>query len=182
MSASQRAVVALGANLGDRASTLRSACDALGGIGRVVACSRFYETAPVGPPQPMYLNAVALVDTRKSPHEVLDALLEIERRFGRERGERWGPRTLDLDLIALGQAVIDTPGLSLPHPEAARRAFVLVPLCEVAPDWTFPDGQTARQLASALDEASVAGVRPSSASGKPSSTNDEPSSTPESPL
>lgn len=160
MSVRQRAVVALGANLGDRVATLSAACEALRDIGRLVACSRLYETAPVGPPQPMYLNAVALLDTDKSPREVLDALLETERRFGRERGERWGPRTLDLDLIACGQAVVNAPGLRLPHPEAAHRAFVLVPLCEVAPDWRFPTGQTARALLDRLDASVVSDVRP----------------------
>src|SRR5690606_13887966 len=85
--------------------------------------------------------------------------LDIERRFGRERRLRWGRRTLDLDLIACGDTVVSEPGLTLPHPEAARRAFVLVPLCEVAPDWPFPDGRTARQLLAELDPQALAGVR-----------------------
>lgn len=160
MSTLQRAVVALGSNLGERATMLRSACAALEALGHVVACSRLYETAPVGPPQPQYLNAVALVDTLLSPRQALEALLDIERRFGRERGERWGARTLDLDLIACGRAVVDEPGLCLPHPEAARRAFVLVPLCEVAPDWTFPDGRSACELSLALGAEVLADVRP----------------------
>lgn len=154
-----RAVVALGANLGDRAATLRGAMAALSELGDVVAQSSLYETAPVGPPQPAYLNAVALVDTALPAREVLDRLLDIERRFGRQRRLRWGPRTLDLDLIACDDIVLAEPGLTLPHPEAARRAFVLVPLCEVAADWPFPDGRTARQLLAALDPQILAEVR-----------------------
>lgn len=154
-----RAVVALGANLGNREATLRGAVKALSELGDVVSRSSLYETAPVGPPQPAYLNAVALVDTALPAREVLERLLDIERRFGRERRLRWGPRTLDLDLIACGDTVVSEPGLTLPHPEAARRAFVLVPLCEVAPDWPFPDGRTARQLLAELDPQALAGVR-----------------------
>ena len=156
----ERAVVALGSNLGDREATLRGACEALAELGTVVTCSRFYETAPVGPPQPRYLNAAALLDTALSPHELLAGLLDIERRFGRERRERWGPRTLDLDLVAYGARVVDEPGLRVPHPEAARRAFVLVPLCDVAPGWRFPDGRTAEALRDALPVEARAEVVP----------------------
>lgn len=160
MSNVQRAVVALGSNLGDREAMLRSACATLQSLGAVVACSRLYETAPVGPAQPLYLNAVALVDTSLSPRQTLDVLLEIERLFGRQRGERWGARTLDLDLIAHGQSIVNETGLTLPHPEAARRAFVLVPLCELAPEWTFPDGQTADALARSLAADALVDVKP----------------------
>lgn len=160
MSVTRPAVIALGANLGDRAATLGAAFEALSSIGVVTARSRLYETAPVGPPQPHYLNAVALVNTALEPREVLNRLLEIERRFGRERRQRWGPRTLDLDLIACGRAVVDEPGLRLPHPEAGGRAFVLVPLCEIAPDWVFPDGRSARDLAEALSPSALADVKP----------------------
>lgn len=154
-----RAVVALGANLGNREATLRGAVKALSELGDVVSRSSLYETAPVGPPQPAYLNAVALVDTALPAREVLERLLDIERRFGRERRLRWGPRTLDLDLIACGETVIAEPGLTLPHPEASRRAFVLVPLCEVDPQWRFPDGRTASELLGELDPQTLAGVR-----------------------
>ena len=154
-----RAIVALGSNLGDRAGTLRAALTELGGLGRLVSASHLYETAPVGPPQPAYLNAIALVDTTRSPRALLEGLLAIERGHGRERRERWGPRTLDLDLVAYGEQVVEEPGLHVPHPEAPRRAFVLVPLCEVASAWRFPDGRTASELRDALPAAELAGVR-----------------------
>src|SRR4051812_41966994 len=126
--ARETAVIALGANLGERAETLRRATDALGALGEIVAKSSLYETAPVGPAQPDYLNAIVLLRTALEPVELLAALLEIERGLGRERREKWGPRVIDLDLVAYGERTLDLPGLTLPHPEAHRRAFVLAPL------------------------------------------------------
>ena len=136
------AVVALGANLGDRAATLRGALDALEsaeGVG-VQRVSPVVETDPVGgPEQPEYLNAVALVRTALGPAELLDLLHRIESDFGRVREERWGARTLDLDLIVYGEVgtpcevVSDDPHLTLPHPRAHERAFVLVPWSQVDP-------------------------------------------------
>lgn len=147
------AVVGPGSNLGDREATLRGAVLRLGRLAatRLVRVSSLCETAPVGPvPQGPFLNGAALLETRLEPRRLLDALLEIERAFGRVREVRWGPRTLDLDLLLFGDAVLDEPGLSVPHPELLVRAFALSPLLEVWPDAIDP--RTGRLL-SAADEA-----------------------------
>jgi 2-amino-4-hydroxy-6-hydroxymethyldihydropteridine diphosphokinase len=129
-----RAVVGVGANLGDRLATLRMAATELTRIARVEKTSRVYATAPVGgPPQPEFLNAAAAVVYEGAPLDLLDALLAIEARLGRVRGERWGPRTVDLDLLWIEGVAIDTPRLVVPHPRLHERAFALVPLLEVAP-------------------------------------------------
>jgi 2-amino-4-hydroxy-6-hydroxymethyldihydropteridine diphosphokinase len=136
----QRAYVALGSNLGDRAAHLRAAIAGLAatpGVERVVA-SAVYETQPVGPPQGRYLNAVAALDTTLAPRALLARLAELERAAGRLRGERNAPRTLDLDLLLVGDACIDTPELVLPHPRLHERAFVLVPLAELAAEAVHP--------------------------------------------
>jgi 2-amino-4-hydroxy-6-hydroxymethyldihydropteridine diphosphokinase len=125
-------------------------------IGSVVALSSVYETAPVGPPQPHYLNAAARLLTRHSPLEVLRAVLEIERTAGRERRERWGPRTLDLDLLWIRGRQVDEAGLSVPHPRLCQRAFALLPLLDVAPDAADPlTGQPYARLLPALDCSGV---------------------------
>jgi 2-amino-4-hydroxy-6-hydroxymethyldihydropteridine diphosphokinase len=129
----RRYVIGLGANLGDRRATLCSALTALGQHGRVRGISAVYETAPVGPAQPDFLNAAVLLESRLSPQALLAELLGIERRHGRERRERWGPRTLDLDLLCADELVLDEPGLSLPHPQLPLRAFALMPLLDVVP-------------------------------------------------
>jgi len=153
------AVVALGSNLGDRAATLREALRRLADAGGIEAKSPLYETDPIGPPQPCYLNAVVLLRTELNPERLLAALRRIESDLGRERRERWGPRTLDLDLVSYEGLVRDDPALRLPHPEAHRRAFVLRPLCDVAPEFEIPGRGTARALLDALSEAERAGVR-----------------------
>ena len=137
-----RAAIGLGANLGDRERTLRSAGHAIGRrIGSVVASSSLWETAPIGgPEQGPYLNAVVVVDTELAARGVLEHLLDIERDHGRERGHRWGPRTLDLDLLLFGDEVMEEPDLSVPHPRLTQRRFVLEPLLEVWPDAALPDG------------------------------------------
>jgi 2-amino-4-hydroxy-6-hydroxymethyldihydropteridine diphosphokinase len=127
-------VIGLGANLGDRRQSLRSAVVALGRAGQVVRLSDLYETAPVGPPQPDYLNAALLLQSGLGPGALLTALLEVEQQHGRARREKWGPRTLDLDLLCSPGLVHDGPQLTLPHPELERRAFALVPLLDVLPD------------------------------------------------
>ena len=137
-----RAYVGLGANLGDRERTLREAVDALGaGEGiEVVAVSTLRETEPVGVgPQPRFLNGAAALDTTLESRELLDRLLDVEQRFGRVRvpGEH-GPRTLDLDLLLYGDARIDEPGLTVPHPRLRERRFVLEPLAELAPGLVIP--------------------------------------------
>jgi len=135
-----RACVALGSNLDDPVGQVRRAfaeLDALPGT-RLVTRSRLYHTAPVGPPQPDYVNAAAVLDTTLDADALFDGLLAIEKAHGRVRAERWGPRTLDLDLLVYGDAVIDTPRLTVPHPQLGRRPFVLLPLAEVAGDLVVP--------------------------------------------
>ena len=135
------AYIALGANLGDPASTVRAAFGALANLpeSRVVHCSSLYRTAPVGiVDQPEFVNAVAQLETMLAPEALLDALLDIEHRFGRIRGEKDGPRTLDLDLLLYNDQFIDLPRLTLPHPRLHLRAFVLQPLAEIAPDLVIP--------------------------------------------
>jgi 2-amino-4-hydroxy-6-hydroxymethyldihydropteridine diphosphokinase len=152
-----KAAVALGSNLGDRLDHLRAGLDGLGGLGTVVAVSKVHETDPVGgPEQGRYLNAAVLIDTDLAPLDLLAGLLEIERGRGRERKERWGPRTLDLDLIAYEGQTIDLPTLEIPHPRAHDRGFVLAPLVEVWPDATLADGSTARE---ALAGVGLSGIR-----------------------
>jgi 2-amino-4-hydroxy-6-hydroxymethyldihydropteridine diphosphokinase len=137
-----RAYVGLGANLGDREAALRAALTALDaneGID-VTAVSTFRETDPVDyVDQPRFLNAAAALDTTLAPRELLDALLEVERSLGRTReGPRFGPRTIDLDLLLYGDESFDEPGLTVPHPRLHARAFVLEPLAELDADLVVP--------------------------------------------
>ncbi|HEV3407499.1 MAG TPA: 2-amino-4-hydroxy-6-hydroxymethyldihydropteridine diphosphokinase [Gaiellaceae bacterium] len=144
-----RAYVGLGSNLGDRERHLGSALAALDAPDvRVVAVSRFRETDPVGyVDQPRFLNAAALVETELSATELLERLLAVERSLGRERtGPRYGPRTIDLDLLLYGGERIDQPGLTVPHPRLAERRFALEPLAELDPELTLPDGRRVRDL------------------------------------
>ena len=136
------ALIALGANLGDPAAALQVARSQIAALGRVTATSWLYRTAPVGGPpgQPDYLNAALSLHTPLEPLPLLHALLDIERRGGRVRLERWGPRLLDLDLIGYGGRVLTSPELTLPHPHAFERGFVLAPLADVAPHWRHPHG------------------------------------------
>jgi len=154
------AYLALGANLGDRLANLQRAADALGATPdvRVVRSSRVYETEPVGPAQPEYLNAVLEVSTDLSPHELLRACLAVEDDMGRVRAERWGPRPIDVDVLTYGAETIDDPDLVVPHPSMHERGFVLVPLAELDADPPLPGG---RHLASLrLGPGAVLGVRP----------------------
>lgn len=150
-------VVGLGANLGDRMATLRSAVLALGAHGVVQALSDLYETAAVGPPQPDFLNAALLLESPLVPASMLRALLEVEQLHGRERRERWGPRTLDLDLLHSPALTLREPHLTLPHPELKRRAFALAPLLDVLPDAVDPVSGT--RFADFLSGANRDGVR-----------------------
>lgn len=136
-----RCAIATGSNLGDRLGHLSAALDGLTAIGALAGISSVYETAPIGgPEQGPFLNAVVLIDTARTPTGLLRELLLIERARGRVRHERWGPRTLDLDLILFGRREIDEPGLTVPHPQMRHRRFVLEPLLEIWPDARMPDG------------------------------------------
>jgi 2-amino-4-hydroxy-6-hydroxymethyldihydropteridine diphosphokinase len=136
-----KAFVGLGANLGSRESTLRRAVELLAeadGVD-VLSVSQLRETAPVGVlDQPPFLNGAVAVETTRTPRELLDLLLEIERSLGRVREERWGPRTVDLDLLVYGDEVVDEPGLRVPHPHLHERRFALEPLAELDPELDVP--------------------------------------------
>ena len=137
-----QAYVALGSNLGDSRQHLLDAIEALAALPhtQVIARSKIYRTPPWGMvDQPEFLNAVVTLETTLEPHELLDALLQIERAAGRQRnGERWGPRTLDLDLLHVVGKTVNDERLTLPHPHIADRAFVLLPLHDVASDLEIP--------------------------------------------
>lgn len=136
-----KAFVGIGSNLGDREAHVRSALELLAaeqGID-VVAVSELRETEPVGPvEQGRFVNGAALLETELSPRELLGRLLTIEGRLGRVRNERFGPRTIDLDLLVHGDAVVNEPGLSVPHPRLHERRFALEPLADLAPDLVVP--------------------------------------------
>jgi 2-amino-4-hydroxy-6-hydroxymethyldihydropteridine diphosphokinase len=144
------AYIGLGSNLGDRRAQLEEALRRLDAdpAVSVVAVSSFRDTEPVGVvDQPRFLNAAAALDTSLEPHELLDRLLAVERALGRDRsGERWGPRMVDLDLLLYGDAALDEPGLTVPHPRLHERRFVLEPLLELDPGLTLPDGRRLRDL------------------------------------
>lgn len=149
-----RAYVGLGSNLDQPDAQLRAALSALAEIPRTRVCraSRLYRTPPWGRlDQPEFVNAVAELETTLTPMELLHALQTIERGAGRERIERWGPRVLDLDLLLHGDAQIDVPGLHLPHPHLHERAFVLLPLAELAPDGIVPGQGRVADLLTAVD-------------------------------
>ena len=134
-----RAVIGFGANLGDRLGAMRAALAALGGVARVEKTSHVYATAPVGPPQPEYLNAAALVVWEGTAEGLLEALLAIEAKLGRVRGsERFGPRTIDLDVLWIDGVAAETERLVVPHPRLKERAFAMVPLLDVVPDAREP--------------------------------------------
>ncbi len=134
------AAIALGSNIGDSQEILAAAIATLAKTPGIVleATSHWYITKAVGPPQPDYLNGCVIVKIFMLPQLLLETLLAIEQKFGRVRQERWGPRTLDLDLLLYDDLILDTPTLQIPHPRMRERAFVLVPLAEIAPNWVEP--------------------------------------------
>jgi 2-amino-4-hydroxy-6-hydroxymethyldihydropteridine diphosphokinase len=160
--------IALGSNLGDSRTTLETALELLEQAAGITlqARSHWYETQAVGPPQPDYLNGCALLDVTLSPHDLLHVLLQLETRLGRVRRERWGPRTLDLDLLLFGNQILDCPTLQIPHPHLHERAFVLVPLAEIAPQWIHPLlGLSITDLLQQVDTSGVKGLDPLLATG-----------------
>ena len=157
--APNNAAIALGSNLGDSAALLTEALERIEAIAHthVLTRSPVYRTAPVGPPQPDFLNCCALLSTSLLPVQLLTRLLGVEAAMGRVRQTRWGPRHIDIDLLFYGQQVLETETLTLPHPRMHERAFVLVPLADIAPEWTHPQQQqTVRQL---LKQSSCSGVQ-----------------------
>ena len=149
------ACIGLGANLGDATATVLAALQALDALPhtRLVKASRLYRTPAWGKTdQPAFVNAAAVLETELDARALLDAMLGIERDHGRERldGQRWGARTLDLDLLLYGEDVIDEPGLHVPHPHLHERAFALVPLVEIAPDLVIPGHGRASDLVAAM--------------------------------
>ncbi|HVQ33745.1 MAG TPA: 2-amino-4-hydroxy-6-hydroxymethyldihydropteridine diphosphokinase [Lysobacter sp.] len=152
-----RACIGLGANLGDAVAAVQGALRALDALPhtRVLQASRLYRTPAWGKTdQPAFVNAAAVLETRLDARALLDAMLGIERDFGRDRAtdgsDRWGARTLDLDLLLYGDAVIDEPGLRVPHPHLHQRAFALVPLVEIAPDIVIPGHGRASEIVAAM--------------------------------
>ena len=147
-----RAYLGLGSNQGDRVALLNAALERLEASGRVRVTKRssLYETAPVGlTEQPWFVNLAAEVETDLDPQDLLEVVLAAERDLGRVRTKRWGPRTVDIDILLYDDVQVDTPVLAIPHPEIVRRRFVLEPLLEIAPDAALPDG---RRLAAFLPE------------------------------
>jgi 2-amino-4-hydroxy-6-hydroxymethyldihydropteridine diphosphokinase len=144
-----RAYIGIGANLGDRRATIEAAVALLEGV---VAVSELRETDPVGvTDQPAFLNGAVAIETALSARELLDRLLEVERRLGRERRDRWGPRTIDLDLLVYGDETIDEAGLTVPHPRLHERRFALEPLTDLDPALEVPGRGRVSDLLAKLD-------------------------------
>ena len=149
--------VGIGSNVGDRFGHIGSAVAGLIRISRLVAVSPVYESAPVGgPPQGRYLNAVALIETKLSPRALLTALLDIERTLGRKRRVRWGPRTIDLDILLYDDLVVQEDDLAIPHPALSMRRFVIQPLLDVWPAAVLPDGRAVVDLRQGVADQELA--------------------------
>ena len=160
---SREILLSLGSNLGNRLATLEEALKALDKAEvRITAKSRVWETEPWGlTDQPRFLNMCAKAETQLEPEELLAAVKGVEQELGREKRVHWGPREIDVDILLIGSEIVELPSLRVPHPLMQERAFVLVPLCDVAPDWRHPVlGLTARALLAALPAADVAAVKP----------------------
>ncbi len=154
----RQSVLALGSNLGERQGILQGGVDAIAGIEgvRLTGVSPVYETVPVGgPPQPDYLNAVVLAGVTIPPRDLLDRLHEVEAAFDRVRLVRWGPRTLDIDIITVAGEHSDDPDLTLPHPRAHERAFVLAPWHDADPDAVLPGYGRVADLLAGVDQTGI---------------------------
>jgi 2-amino-4-hydroxy-6-hydroxymethyldihydropteridine diphosphokinase len=146
------AYLSLGSNVGDREGQLRAAQARLGAAGKIVAVSSLYETEPVDfTEQPWFLNCVVAFETEQTPEELMTSILRIEQEMGRRRLQKKGPRTIDIDILLFGENVVDSPGVTIPHPAMHLRRFVLEPLAEIAPEVIHPVfRKTIRQLRGAL--------------------------------
>jgi 2-amino-4-hydroxy-6-hydroxymethyldihydropteridine diphosphokinase len=155
---SARSVIALGSNMGDPQVILVAALETLAQTPGIIleAKSSLYQTKAIGPPQPDYLNGCAILRVAMLPQALLATLLTIENKFGRVRHEHWGARTLDLDLLLYDDLILNEPNLQIPHPRMHKRAFVLVPLAEIAPTWIEPvSEQTIQNLLAEVDRSDV---------------------------
>jgi 2-amino-4-hydroxy-6-hydroxymethyldihydropteridine diphosphokinase len=149
--------LSLGSNVGDREANLRVAIDRLEQLGTVMALSSFYETEPVEfIAQAWFLNCAVVLETEKMPRQLLKALLDLERKMGRSRTQKKGPRTIDIDILLFAESIVETKGLTIPHPALHQRRFVLEPLAEIAPDVRHPVfRKTIRELRDALPPGQV---------------------------
>ena len=151
-----RVAIGFGSNVGDRTGHLAFGIARLSGRWRPQAVSSLYQSAPIGPvDQDPFLNAVAVFETADSPQAVLDHLLAVEQERGRTREVRWGPRTLDLDVLLYGREQVDLPSLTVPHPELTNRRFVLEPLVQAWPEATLPDGTPVADLLPAVIDQEI---------------------------
>ncbi|WP_404800352.1 2-amino-4-hydroxy-6-hydroxymethyldihydropteridine diphosphokinase [Amazonocrinis nigriterrae] len=153
-----RCAIALGSNMGESGAILAAAIETLAQTPGIMlkATSSWYITKAIGPPQPDYLNGCAILEVEQPPQQLLETLLATEQKFGRVRSQHWGPRSLDLDLLLYDDLILDTPTLQIPHPRMCDRAFVLVPLAEIAPNWTEPvSGRLVKDLLKDVDCSDV---------------------------
>jgi 2-amino-4-hydroxy-6-hydroxymethyldihydropteridine diphosphokinase len=155
MNDESHAVLILGSNVGDRLQTLGRAVTRLGNAGRITACSAIYETEPVGyESQDDFLNMALCLRTTLSPERLMHEILQVELQLGRTRSTRWGPRTIDVDIVFFDERTINQPGLTIPHPHYADRRFVLIPLMDIVPDWICPvRHRTVRELCASASDA-----------------------------
>lgn len=155
--------VGLGTNLGDREANLARAAAAIAATAgvEIERCSHVFDSAPLGPPQPRFLNAVVELHTTLAPVALLQRLKALERSLGRVPGERWGPRAIDLDILLWGELIVAEPSLQVPHLSLHQRAFVLAPLCELSPSARHPVlGQSVQELLATLPEQDVRRIAP----------------------
>jgi 2-amino-4-hydroxy-6-hydroxymethyldihydropteridine diphosphokinase len=153
-----QSAIALGSNMGDPQAILEASLDTLAQTPGIILekKSSWYKTKAIGPPQPDYLNGCAILRVKMLPQTLLETLLAIEDKFGRVRHQHWGPRTLDLDLLLYDDLIVDQPNLQIPHPRMHERAFVLVPLAEIAPTWIEPlSGRTIQDMLLNVDTSDV---------------------------
>lgn len=163
--------IALGSNLGDREKNINLALEKLGQIGIIRRVSSLYETEPVGyKDQPWFINLVCELETELPPQELLQSLKAIEKKMGRDPGPRFGPRPMDIDILLYDNLVLDTPELTIPHPRLAERAFVLIPLVEIAPEVLHPVlKKSAQELQEALPKGPEVGLFTGSAASSSAS-------------